>query len=226
MEATRVKADLHHLDLMNGYIKEQFDAYEKYHHFEVSLINVLIAFLGNILYRFDVYPPKFEFMFSDEERIFTRTINNRYKGTDKSCTFGSSYDWNEGIYKVCIKCKDSTSCAGDAFGITSDINCFETIEGWYNEGHGFSYILNGTSRCLCTMNDATNKSNVQYLGTREWKSDDKISICFDADNWTVSWYLNNERLGIPFNVVPYQNYHLFISSGVGSISEYHIMNDH
>ena len=59
-------AQLHrHLHtVVNGYLKQKFSIHANYHHFEQSLINIMIAYLGNILFAFDIYPSRCKSMFT------------------------------------------------------------------------------------------------------------------------------------------------------------------
>lgn len=212
--------------LVDGYIKKKVDGYKTYDHFESSLINIMVRFLGNIFMAFDIYPSKCKSMFNDYGTIFTRTD----KESDlKSFTFGCSYGWSEGVHKISIESKDTTYFQ-DAFGITSNIKHFKTTEKWYGSANctqGYFYTLNGDS--LVTMNDPANEDEYQdeVFKEAERRPNDKLSICLDANRWRVTWYLNDEQLGKPFDIVANETYHLFVSSAhprPHGRTEYHLIN--
>ena len=90
IEKAQLQTRLHHL--VHGYLRHQLYSYDTYHHFEQSLINVMIAFLGNILFAFDIYPSKCKSMFTQYGTVFTR--NNKDKDK-KLFTFGCLHGINE-----------------------------------------------------------------------------------------------------------------------------------
>ena len=224
MDGIQVENRLHHL--VNGYIKQKFDAYKTYDHFEASLINIMVIFLGNILIVFDIYPSKCKSMFSGHGTKFKREKSDHVHG---SFTFGCSNGWNKGVHKVSIQTKDTTYY-DDAFGITSNIDHFKRNTYWYGSSgcdKGFFYTLNGDT--LVTMNEKEfgNKTQTRVFNKIKRKPNDKISICLDANEWTVKWLFNDQQLGKPFNVVANETYHLFISSGAHSKTvKYHLIVDY
>ena len=198
-------------NLVTGYIKSEFDAYETYDHFEASLIILIARFLGYIFIIFDVYPSECESFFSENGTVFKRSPGD----DEHSFTFGCSYGWNKGIHKVSIQTKNSTY-HGDAFGITTNIEYFRTCKEWYgNSGPAYSgntqfYTLYSDN--LNSLNDNNNETQYAILKYDSRTINDKISIVFNADEWTVAWFMNDEQIGKPFKVIPDKTYHLFVSS--------------
>ena len=77
--------------------------------------------------------------------------------------------------------------------------------------------------------DFNNKQNDEFKLPK--RSDtDKLSICLDANKWTVTWFMNDKQIGKPFKVMENETYHLFISSNCyhndDKQREYHLIVDY
>ena len=153
----------------------------------------------------------------------------------KSFTFGCSYGWNEGVHKVSIQTKNTTYYL-DGFGITTNIEQFRANKRWYGNSSSKGYFYTMNASTLVTMNDIVNERyNNDPDGWRRdkrspRKENDKISICFDANNWKVTCLINDKEIGT-FRVMKYETYYFFVSSG-GYLnegdkrSEYHLIIDY
>ena len=81
---------------------------------------------------------------------------------------------------------------------------------WYTNrlpAVGYFYTLWGNK--LVTVNDY-HLPQYGIFDKNPRGANDKLSICFDADIWTVTWYKNDEQIGEPFKVMPNKEYHLFV----------------
>ena len=195
--------------LVNGYMRQEYTLHKQYDHFESSLMLIMMEFLGNIFIMFDVYPSKCKWMFSNYGKTFKRDFPRR--DNMDAFTFGCSLGWNKGIHKIWIESRAS-GFGSNAFGITSDIKYFGTNHVWFGHQDGYKYVMNGN--LLAAIDDFSDigSSHHNVFDESESKSGDILQICLNADQWTVTFSLNEKQLGKPMKVKPDQTYHLFISS--------------
>ena len=213
--ADKEDIDDRYLGLVNGYIREEYVAHDDYDKFETSLVNIIIKLLGNIFICFDIYPLKHKSKFSNYNTIFKRD-----KDDGDNMTFGCSYGINKGIYKVSLK-NTISGFGSNAFGIITNILHFKTNSVWFNEAYNADeYFLNGT-----LIAGANAKTRYDVFKKTDTKAGDVLAMKFDANEWKLTFFLNDKQLGNTMNVKK-QTYYLFVGScyGVESL-EYHITID-
>ena len=206
--------------LVNGYMRKRYASQKLYDQFESSLILIMMELLGNIFIMFDVYPSKCKSMISNNGKIFKRNLPSI--DSQGSFTFGCSIGWNKGIHKISIQAK-SGRFGSNVFGITTDMEYYKTHPVWYSRCEkGFRYAMKGDLLVAC--GDLTGNNTTQWgIFDKPSKAGDILEICLNADEWTVTFSMNDKQLGKPMKVIP-ATYHLFVCSAENaSSSEYHVL---
>ena len=214
------------MHLSNGYMREQFATHSDYDQFEISLVNIIIELLGNIFMRFDIYPLQHTSLFSNYNTVFKRNKAHKQKG---SFTFGCSYGMNKGVHKISIENKVN-GLRWPAFGITTNIQYFKEHSAWFNaDGKADISFLNrkliGQKFCSGKQLETGKRSSTQFgvFDPNNCKAGDVISMVLNADEWTLTYELNDKQIGTTLNVIPNQTYYFFVSSNKREENvEYHI----
>lgn len=212
--------------LITGYLNKfclEKDIYiTSFKKFEISLIALLIRFVGNVFIVFDVYPSEVEIFLSEKRSRFIR--NHHHSGKAGDLTFGSSVEWTEGIHQISFR-SNTLSHSTDAFGITSNIDALCDKPGWFADKMG------RTSRnmfMVYAISGGTLLNTAQHI-MKYWdfEEGDIITIRFNAYRWTVEYLLNGVRKGDPQKVVSDSIYSPFISnnSACGVDADYQIVYD-
>ena len=206
--------------LAHGYMREQYTTHDDYDQLESSLVNVIIKLFGNIFMRFDIYPLKYKYMFSDCNTTFKRNAD-----TQGTFTFGCSYGMNKGTHKISIERK--TGGFDGAYGLTTDIEYFKEKSVWFN-CHKKADIcyLNGT-----TIGQLIGSGKNFVAAKTQWgtykrgdtKSGDVMMMCLNCNEWKFKYLINDEQIGKSLNVIPDQMYYFFVSSYYNGVNiEYHV----
>ena len=192
--------------LTAGYVKAEYLKNKgDDENFEMSLITVILQFLGNIFAIFDCYPEGFENVISENGQVFRR----KYKSGIETVTIGCSLKWKQGmIHQISFK-SNSTAHKNDGIGISTNIEKLCEKAGWYGHrlnDHGddpFEYaVMKG--------------GHVAFQGTvikdEACKVGDIITLLFNGNDWTLSFLLNGEIQGKPQKITPDVEYSPFISA--------------
>ena len=201
--------------------------------FEMSLINIILQFVGNIFIAFKFYPSDCKDMILNDVQVFKR----KHTGSGmKDMTVGCSLKWKKGIHQISFK-SNTKAHADDAWGIITNISKVCDDYGWFyiksdkSDGEIIGYTMNGGDIMDCPDpsdwdNDiGTRQDNV--ITVQECKAGDIITIQFDGDSSIVSLLLNGKIKGKPQSITAGKVYHPFIchNSDCDNDADYTIILD-
>ena len=204
--------------LVDGYMKKEYCKHENYDRFEKSLVGIIVKLLGNIFMIFDVYPSICKSMFADDGLTF-KPDRILHKGLG-DVTFGCSYGWNKGIYKISIQNKYKWE--GQGIGITNNIQRFKEKPAWYGEFTSkdkqfLQYNLN--SSILVGSGIST-----QYSLFSSNNGGDVITMQFDGDNGILTFLFNHKIIGKSIDVRKNEIYYPFISYNESYAAEFQLIH--
>ena len=219
--------------LGNGYTRQKYlhkNGNSTTDNFEISLINIIIQYLGNILITFDCYPQGFQSQIIENGQA----VKAYSKINATPICIGCSTEWNEGIHQISFR-SNSLGHVGDVFGINSNIREFTNQPGWYTDrtelAKSQTYSWNVyVNNLYC--HPKTSDALFQYAVTSDldYKEGDILSLLFNGNDWTISYLLNGKIVGKPFKITPNLKYSPFICSywstrNDDKVAEYLILSD-
>ena len=196
--------------LTSGYVRcEYLIKQSEDTNFEVSLINVILTFLGNIFVLFDCYPKNCQQFIFDHGQVFRKQC----KFMEDYAIFGSSIKWGKGeIHQISFK--SNTKAHGwDAVGISTNIEKLCEKTGWFTDRveatNSIAFVRNGGS-ILSWPIDLRYDTQSRILKADDCKKGDIFSLLFNGIDWTLTYLLNGERTGKPQSIKPDLEYSPFI----------------
>ena len=204
--------------LIAGYMRIEYRKHQNYDQFETSLVNIIIQLLGSIFMIFDVYPMEAGSMFSDDGLTFK---NNK---EFRKLTFGCSYGWKKGVHKISVKNKYKwIRGVSQAIGITNRIQIFTTKAAWY--GHFDRYIDEYRYNLNSPHLVGTDIPSRNFVFESN-KGGGVITMLFDGDNGTITFYYNDKIIGESINIKKDEIYYPFISyyGEPNAEAEFHLIN--
>ena len=199
--------------LVSGYINRELLNGGDYHYPE-SLTAIFIQFLGNILFKFDLFHAMHQGFIQNDGTTFNPI--GYFDFDDESFCVGSSYRFNTGIYNVVIKwsASDEPDLATDnPIGICSDIACCQRKGDWiFKNDEIYAYAVYSVN---LVQSEACNKygSNGTQCSVYPWenKKEEEFSLIIDCNQWTLTFFTDNKQLGHAVNIAKDTEYHLFIN---------------
>ena len=180
-----------------------------------SLNIIIVKFLGNILFKFDIISSEFDNIIINDGLGIKQEQN-------KICCIGSSFGWNEGIHEFKVKCINPRY---DIIGITTNIKLFEQKNQWfYDYKKVISYSwYNGSKTFFMKDEITTLKVNAESL-YGEWKKNDIISIKINFNQYKVSFYFNDNTIkDANFDLKKNLTYYPFICLNSYGDAQYQIL---
>ena len=207
--------------LVSGYIRKEFVNKYKIINYPEALTIVFITFLGNIIYGFDVIHPDYKYIIQNYGKTLKLTTHS------SNILVGSSYQFKSGIYTIVIEIvNDST----DPIGIHSNITCCKEIDEWiFTNIDDIFYVIYPEYICQSDAADKyyKNPNRMKTLLDTEFHAGDIVKLMIDCNDWKITYFVNEEQIGLPCNIVANLKYHLVICIQDHRPREYHIVSfDH
>ena len=195
--------------LVMGYLKQEIlnanDDDDKNYQYPSELTMVFIQFLGNILFAFDTIHPDFKQYLQDSGK----SVKIGRESTGSYISFGCSMGFISGIYTVIIKCMGGGEM-NNPIGIISDIEKCKKRE-WilkYKDLYRYTfYPKNLTASNLAYNYDQKAR---QYGVSVRFKDNDNVKLIINCNEWKITYFLNEEQIGVPVNIVKNIKYYLVI----------------
>ena len=160
--------------------------------YPIELIAVILKFLGNIFLIFDIINPKeCAHVIKNDGKLIQRGIG------EKQFVVASKLAFNEGINEFTIK---SFQQKNDAIGIVGGLD--EVNNGEWCCYFKFGYMYYGRG----AMYIEAKSSNI----FPKWGKNDEIKIRIDCNDWNVTFFKNEEKVGESIDIKPNKEYHPFI----------------
>ena len=214
--------------LVTGYLRELITM-ENIAQYEKSLSKIIMQSLGNIFVKFDVYPQDCAHLICDDGKCLKRNKDDKCKGF----CIGSSYGWYGGVQQISFETR--SNCWFNAgYGITSNLEAFKCAKSkWvgdvktgYHYGLFYGHIAgleDGYQDRVTMQKFAVALAELegyqrQRCGVGEVHKDDddenvdvnKITLRFDGNDWTVTWFLNDTIVGKPVEIMECCTYYPFL----------------
>ena len=208
--------------LVSGYIKREFLDGGDYQ-YPQPLTAILIQFLGNILFKFDLFHAMYQRFIQNDGAKFKPSDHFE----DNTFSIGCSYPFITGIYNVVIKWRawDEPDLATDnPIGICSDADCCKREIDWiFDNEEIYIYALYGSSfvRSNASIKYERNKTQNNVY---QWEdiSEEEFTMIIDCNQWTLTYFMGNKQVGVPMNIAKDTEYYFFIS--VQAACEYEIIS--
>eukprot|EP01084_Bolivina_argentea_P187858 323508_1 len=193
--------------LVMGYVSESL--YDKY---PIDLNRLIIHFLGNIIFVFDLVHEKYINCIQHEGTYIRRPGQyEQYTLHDwVYVTIGSSLAFNDSFNEFSIKCIKPRS---DAIGILSNTAIckdkqWENI--WCQKGPGNMYYYYGGGAISSGLN--TKDKPPKQKKIEKWQKGDIITVKVDRKEWTVRWLKNEKLIGRKVKIMPNVDYYPFVGT--------------
>ena len=194
----------------NGYMRENYMNHPQCDQFKVSLIELIMVFLGNIIIVFDVYPQQYNQFFFEDGKIMK--IDMKTNDTDwKSFPFGCSVNdgWKKGINKISFK-SATDSYLHDAIGITSNLMYLIEQNKWYSYCESGDYYVKNGTYLTTSINDKHEMYDPNAFNGVTANPNDVFTLIYDGDKATLQFMLNGEQKGKTMKVKKDEIYYPFI----------------
>ena len=195
--------------LVSGYIKREF---LNDHRYPESLNAIFIQFLGNILFKFDLFHAMYQ--------QFIQNYGTTFKALDwfeEDDTFpiGCSYPFTTGIYNVVIKWYAwnlADFATYNPIGICSDTDCCKRKKDWiFDNKEIYIYALYGSNFAqskACDQHGSSGTQSSVYLWAT--KSEEEFTMIIDCNQWTLTYFVDAKQVGVPINIAKNTKYYLFV----------------
>ena len=184
--------------LVNAFMRMELKVAED-DQYPIELNDVILKFLGCILFIFDVFNCDYRYCISNNGTV----VEGDLCGSQFMAASTISFD--KGINEFAIKC---IKAMNDVIGICTELKEIENNSPWCCYiTNGYMYYGYGALLSSANIKVPTTEGE---NGEWKWKDDDEIKVVVNCDVWNVTFFKNGEQIGNALKISPNKKYHPFI----------------